>query len=406
MNYRNIISWLMIISIFFTLSVKNFYDLFDFYWFYPLYLVVILLAIKSLGWKKLFYNRYTLLVSILSVSSMIGLFINPYPYFDLFKQVSGFLFIGLTWFGFIKMQWLNKEQLLKRYVQIAVFAAFLCIPEQILHLSNIHITPLKGAWLGLFRCYSICDEPFFLALLISPVFIYYMGKINSLLLREKLSLIIIVIALFFTFSGAAWLGILIYFLLTIFTVKSIKLKIIYFLSLIAILSMMLMYHGTQKRIFQTIVLFKNFPAIPSYETLESSNNSSRSIYLNAIAAWHQFKRNPITGGGLGSHQYAYKNHVFNNVKNPIFKHYNASDGASGVIRWLSEMGLIGVFLLLILFQSIYKNSSQELIKSKFVYWLIRIIHAGNFFSHGSFFWLLINDRAWFNSDADDKKGKP
>ncbi|MDP2175536.1 MAG: O-antigen ligase family protein [Bacteroidota bacterium] len=351
-------------------------------------------------------NRYTKIVAIIGISSFISLMINPYPFLDFSKQILGFLFIGITWYGFIKMQWLNKEQLLKRYVQIAVFAAFLCIPEQILHVLNIHITPLKGAWLGLFRCYSICDEPFFLALLISPVFIYYMGKINSLLLREKLSLIIIAIALFFTFSGAAWLGILIYFLLTIFTVKSVRLKIIYFLSLIAILSMMLMYHGTQKRIFQTIVLFKNFPAIPSYETLETYNSSSRSIYLNAVVTWMQFKNNPLLGGGLGSHHLAYQKHVLNQIKNPIFKHYNASDGASGALRWLSEMGLIGIFILGLLFRRIRKTSHQEIKNSKSVYWLIRLIHAGNFFSHGSFYWLFIDENSWFNLNADNEKGKP
>src|SRR5690606_29305164 len=132
-------------------------------------------------------------VLVISLSSLLSMLFNPYPLILWLKQVGGWIFFGYSWLAIISMQTSRKVELLNVYATVAIIAAFLTIPEQILHLSGIHLTPMKGGWLGFFRCYSISDEPFPLALLIVPVIILYLEKGKTLIMRERIYLIILLI---------------------------------------------------------------------------------------------------------------------------------------------------------------------------------------------------------------------
>ena len=75
---------------------------------------------------------------------------------------------------------------------------------------------------------------------------------------------------------------------------------------------------------------------------------------------------------------------------PFVVHLNAADAASGLIRWISEMGLLGgglIVLLLVQLLYIKKGANNEAAGS---YWIIHLIHGGNYFIHGSFFFLFLN----------------
>jgi len=381
----------MILSLFVTHSIHNFLELFDLYWFYPVYVIVLLFGALKLGLKKLFWNKLSVFILAISIISLLSMFINPYPLFLWVKQVGGWVFFGYSWLAIILMQSYGKTKILTFYTTVAIIAAFLTIPEQILHLNGIHLTPMKGGWLGLFRCYSISDEPFPLALLIVPVIIYYLEKGKTLTMRERVYLIILLIGLFFTFSGAGWLAIGLYFIVSLFIKSSNHIKAIR-ISIFALFVLAFsFYSGTRLRISETVSIFTHFPKLPNQEVLNQTNTSSRAIYLNAITAWHQFTKNPLIGGGLGSHGVAYENVVTEKLteKKIFIAHYNQLDGASGAIRWLSEMGIFGFLLFFWFVYRISTNRKKDLRLPALGYWSCFLLHAGNYFQFGSLMWMLL-----------------
>ncbi len=394
----------MLLTLFFTPSIKSFYNVFDFYWYYPLYLFTLMFGVYKLGFKTVFINKYSYFVLFLFVLGIISKFLNPYPFIDLIKQIGGFILVGFTWFVFFKLNIIPTKQIFNIYLKICFILSLLTIPEQILHQFGVHLTPLKGGWLGLYRCYSICDEPFYFSLLITPSIIYYFNqkfnKTNLLILSS------LFIGLFQTFSGAAWLGLMLYFLIDVFREKDKTKQLIHIVAILTLSFIVLSYHGTQKRIIETSKMFSYFPEIPPLTQLERFNTSSRSIYLNSVTTFEQLKNNPIIGGGIGSHKNTYNESIIKKIPDNTIKHYNVSDGASGIIRWISELGIVGlIFILFLLKKTIFKSNSIFR-KSALVYWIIHLIHAGNFFSHGTFFWyFIINDR-WFERNSNDKESKP
>lgn len=381
----------MILSLFVTHSIHNFWDTFDLYWFYPLYLLVLVFGVFKLGVKKVLWNKFSLFVLIISLSSLLSMLFNPYPLIMWVKQVGGWIFFGYSWLAIILMQSSQKITILNIYVSVAIIAAFLTIPEQILHLSGIHLTPMKGGWLGMFRCYSICIEPFTLALLVVPVIIYYLEKGKTLIVKERIYLIVLLIGLFFTFSSAGWLVIGLYFIFSLFSKSPNNNKLLR-VGIFALLVLAFsLYGGTRLRISETVSIFSNFPKLPNQEVLNKTNTSSRAIYLNAITAWHQFSENPLIGGGLGSHGQAYEKVVSEKLykKEILIAHYNQLDGASGAIRWLSEMGVFGLLLFFWFVFRISINRKKSLRLPALGYWTCFLLHAGNYFQFGSLLWMML-----------------
>lgn len=411
MNFKTLLMWCMLISVFFTASIKNAFGLFDFYWFYVVYLIVWLRGFYVVGFKKIFFNVFSISLGAIILLSVLNFSLFKYPIFDLSKQAIGFIFCGLAWWLTMYEYQHDFKPILRAYLGIAVVAAVLCIPEQLLHINNLHITPKKGAFMGLYRCYSFTEEPFYLAMLLAPALVWYLHQWSALNNYQKIAVFFLLNGLFMTFSGAAWIGILVYGILVMFKKSSLVYKALLMI-IVTLMSLLIgSYHGTQKRISDTVEIFKSFPHLPSYQQLIKTNSSSRSIYLHTITAWEQTKKNPITGGGLGSHQNAYNKVVIEPLKKrsqPFVVHLNAADAASGLIRWISEMGLLGgglIVLLLVQLLYIKKGANNEAAGS---YWIIHLIHGGNYFIHGSFFFLFLNFRTWrlVQLNRGNKESKP
>lgn len=322
--------------------------------------------------------------------SLVSQIVSSYPWVDLIKQGGGWLLFSSTWLIFASWYRKHSFNLMSIYAALAILAAALTLPEQVLHQLQIHVRPMKGGWLGLYRCYSITTEPFTLALLILPVLTCYLWHLFELNFVQRVYLTVLLMALFFTFSGAGWL-VLFCVLLAMGIVRSSGLyrAILWGLSVALGISFVL-YGGTQLRITQTLRLFQNYPHIPSQIQLNEANSSSRAVYLNAVAAGYQFSRNPITGGGLGSHKTAYQEAVLKPMEeqNIQVAHYNMSDGAAASLRWISETGLMGIFLVLYWLRLGFKQQNTQQQMSISAYLLAYLMHSGNYFQNGTFFWLV------------------
>lgn len=406
------LSYLFVFSLFFSPSKQNFLTWFDLYWYYPLYALLILLGLFVHGQELFSQFKKLKKYSILNVLkqqflsghvsgfiwffcflflSLFSIFIWPYPWAALAKQVLGFLFFGLASLSFFKF--VGYKKAMQAYLLVAFIAAFLTIPEQILHWNGIHITPKKGAWLGLYRCFSFTDEPFSLALLLLPAIFWKLQTWQSFSYRNLGHIVVMLVGLLFTFSGAGWLAFgLVLFILALHSSKPMV-KLLLVSSIVLIFVGFFSYHGTRLRITETVSLFRNFPDLPSEKVLNTTNSSSRAVYLNAIVAAKQIQKNPLGGGGLGSHKQAYKEFIETPLKKrkEATVHYNQADAASGILRALSEMGLFGLAFFVFLFWSfrqhlLYQKAGMS------AYWIAFLLHGGNYFLHGPFFWYFISNK--------------
>ena len=391
---KNVFAICMILTVFVSYKYQNFAGIADFYYHYILYFLVLIFGFFRVSYNTVWQQPFLKFLLITLVSSAIAYFFQPYPLIHFAKQFGGFIFIGLTWLVFFILFKGSKQMLFSIYIGIALIAAFLTIPEQVLHQYDVHLTPKKGGWIGLFRCYSFTEEPFSLALLLLPALSFYTQKMATLSRWGLLQFAVLLTGFFFTFSGAGWLVFGLFLLFNLWqSLKSNK-RWLFAVKILVLTSLSVgffSYSGTQTRVRESMKMVSYFAELPSKKVLVDVNTSTRALYLNSIVAYNQVKKNPLTGGGLGSHGVAYKKIV----QTPLdsfgiyIAHYNQLDGGSGLIRLLSEFGLVGLFFILYVFYRIIKFEHVSLRMPFALFWMAYLIHSGNYFLHGTFFWLMM-----------------
>lgn len=394
---KRLLPLLMVLSVFVqTGAIQNVGGVFDFYWYYPLYFFVFI--------QGVFRLRFSLcrpllgIIIILFVSSLLAYAFQPYPKIALLKQTAAWAFILLVWWFFLSQEKANSRlsDLFRTYVIVAVVAAFLTLPEQFLHQLGLHLTPKKGGWLGLYRCYSICIEPFTLGTLLLPAFLILLSlRLQNSKTVPLYALPILTIGIFLTFSFAVWIALLTG--LAALSVLHIKTMGKYTLPLMVVIGLGLVsYSGSRARIVETAGLFSFFPSLPPAEVLHRSNSSSRAVYLNAICAYEQVKQHPLTGGGLGSHATAYAQYIEIPLveSGVILAHYNQVDAGSAWLRWLSEMGLLGLLLAILWVRKILQTTPYSWIIGAMAYLLSVGLHGGNYFHFGLQAWIILTGFIW------------
>lgn len=391
---KNLLAIGMILSLFVSYKYQNFAGIADFYYHYILYFFVLIFGFFRVSYNAIWKQPLLKFLLITFVSSVFAYFFQPYPLLHFAKQFGGFVFIGFTWLVFFMLFSGSKQKLFSLYVGIALIAAFLTIPEQILHQFDVHLTPKKGGWVGLFRCYSFTEEPFSLALLLLPALSFYTQKMASLTRWGLLQFGVLLTGLFFTFSGAGWLVFGLFLLFNLGQSLKSNNRWLFAFKILVLSSLAIgffSYSGTQTRVRESMEMVSYFADLPNKKVLVNVNTSTRALYLNSIVAYNQVKQNPLTGGGLGSHGVAYERIV----QSPLdsfgiyIAHYNQLDGGSGLIRLLSEFGLVGLFFILYVFYRIIKFEHVSLRMPFALFWMAYLIHSGNYFLHGTFFWLMM-----------------
>jgi hypothetical protein len=132
----------------------------------------------------------------------------------------------------------------------------------------------------------------------------------------------------------------------------------------------------QKKIVETL----QFSADSSVEDFEELNASSYALLTNFKVAISAPSR--ITGTGLGSHEQNYKRvHPANDF---YLYGLNSRDGYSLFVRILSEFGIIGIVLYIILLVKNY-NSDNIINKCVLFFFLALLIRGGHYTLYGIIF---------------------
>lgn len=386
---------------------------FDFYFYYIIYILVILKYIFKQGDLKILPKWFFITITILiGISYFTGIIYDTLG-FSMNKQIIGILFSAIAFYCYFKLNDFQLWKIIKSYLYLSVVVAALGIFDEVLHLSGIHLTPIKGEKsLMFYRVYSIMGEPYFLAVILLPAFYYYFSQLFSKKMvrsiKNLIPLAIVFTCLVLTFSASGFLGMTFALLLLLYQKgffsfekgRIVLLPILLFALFIIALFSQEKVKNIQIRINDTFEAFTTHNL--DHEFVKDLNSSTFALFTNYIIAEQSFIRNPISGSGLGSHVINYDrmfNDFFSEEFLITFGEFNKQDANSLFLRLMSETGLIGLVLFFIfLFKNFLKrkwSKVPELLPlvlinhGILIMIIIRLMRTGNYIGNGFFFFFLL-----------------
>lgn|SRR5574343_264172 len=410
MNFKKLISWAMVASVFMDDFIFLRYQLpFDFYYYYLVFAVSIIYYIKSTGSFHLLPRWFSVSISTLILTTLaITIFEDNYS-LGVTKQIVGVVFTSIAYYTFLAYNNFEIKRIFRMYVFIAVFISLEGLLEEILNLNGIHINErIRITTSGYYRIYGLLGEPYFLAVALLPSMFYVLYKTTIFeKIISKFNNVFITTVIFtcfiFTFSSAGFLGlggVILFWLydknyLNFKSWKIILLPIFIVLILISFNNIQNQWKEFNIKFTQTLDAFKNNST--KKEDLTELNTSSFALYSNYIIAQASFKEKPLTGTGLGTHEANYKKYFSKFFDQDYVIRYgifNTADANSMFVRLMSETGLLGLglFFTFLLKNFVGKKGYSHpdlrdytlINQSIFIWLIIRLVRTGNYFGNGFF----------------------
>jgi hypothetical protein len=405
-NRKNFWIVLFIYLSIFINSFVFFKEPFEFYFGYLIYIFLLPGFIFRFGFNRSMFFIFL----ILFVTGLVHVFFGNNTSGQFFKVFLG-LFLSYFFYYYVVLE-LNYdiEQLFKWYLKGAYFASLLGIFQfvsfQIRFVSGYRFFNIFNKWgvitggnFGI-RVNSVFAEPTHLGAVISAAFfvaLYNLIRKETYGLSRLQSIIVIVVYLL-SFSGLGQLGV---FLAFVFLAISFGLvRYIIILIPIVILSFNFLYNNVsefRERLDSTVGLFINEEEFE----LGKTHGSSFILYNNYKVATENFKTNFLFGTGVGSHPTAFDRY---SIAKDIVQwgfNLNSADANSMFLRLMSETGLFGLGIFLIIIIKCYVKRDPNFIS---FHWLIsnailimillNLFRQGHYFLNGFPFFIMLY---YFNS---------
>jgi len=397
----NLFNYLLIFNIFaggFVLFSSPF-EFYLGYIFIILFLVVYIVHCKKFKINRIFFA----VLAILTVSSLVNVYLGNTTVFSIAKQAFGILITATAYYLLIGINNYEIDKLFRIYLKIALLVAAIGIFQELSFLVKFkqgydfsYVIPKWGlviADLGIPRLNSICLEPAHFAISMAPAFFVSLLNIfrkYSPYSGNKLCSLIIIISLILTFSAIAYIAIFISLLL-IFNIKKIK-----FLFLWVVIMPILFYAAYSNVPEIKLRVRDSVNVVTGSQKVANSNVSVYAIATNAFVAYKSFIDNPLFGAGLGSHPISYDKYLCSGGSigfwNVYFPSVNAKDAGSLFLRLVSETGLFGIlvvfyFIFKFRLKSINYKNSEIISNAIFILFILQLIRQGHYFYNGFFFFV-------------------
>ncbi len=410
-NRKNFWIVLFIYISIFVNSYVFFKEPFEFYFGYLIYIVLLPGFILRFGINR---NLFFIFL-ILFVNGIINIFIGNDTPPQFFK-----VFIGLTlsyfFYYYVVLQFkYDIEQLFKWYLKgcyiVSLLGLFQFICFQIGFKNGYTFFHIFNKWGlatgGLFglRVNSIFCEPTHFGAVISSAFfvaVYNVitGKNFGL---SRFQNIIIILVYLLSFSGLAQLGI---FLTLFFLVLNFGfIRYIAFVIPLAIIIFNYMYTNLvdfRERLDGIISMFSG-----NEFKLGETHGSSFVLYNNYTVALQNFYQSPVLGSGIGSHPIAFEKYSLARDVLVAGINVNGADANSMLLRLLSETGIFGVGIFLVIIikcyvkRDIVNQTNHWLISNALLIMiLLNLFRQGHYFLNGFPFFLILY---YFNSVSYQEK---
>lgn len=395
---KKIISYTLIASVFIT--GPAFIDFpFSLFWFMPVYALFLVYA--TIVYGKININILVTIVG-LCLYSIFSMKSNPEL---IIKQLVNIIFGILVFYNFIVHENFNLAEILRKYTQFAKVILVIGFVQVALFLAG-----LRSVFLAIFpylretniseRFQSLSDEPSFIALTFIPVVFIALHNLfyNTRYIIGRAWCVLFIIGYLLTFSSAAFLALIIMaFILYLKEITISKGALAAGFCVVVLAAAALSYSRIEYikvRVDDTLfALEKDFSDPDVYKSVNLSTYAFLSnVYVTRKAA----QDNPVTGRGLGTHEVSYDLYLPEEMKE--YSQLNRKDANSMALRLLSETGIIGtcIFIIVVIALKVrrrFSDNGNELLwllnTAIFVAIIIILLRHGNYTSGGKMLFLLL-----------------
>lgn len=369
------------------------------------YLVMLLLLpgfIFKFGWNRNLIYIFLLLL----ISGIIHVFVGNNTLQNFLKVYLSLLLTYFFYYYVICELEFDIKQMFKWYLKGCYIAALIGLFQfgsyiigfengyYLFHYANKGGIPVTGGLWGI-RINSIFMEPTHLGSVLSAAFFV---AVYNLVSREKfyynsIQNWIVIIAYLLAFSGMGQIGVF----LTI-VMLAINFGFVRYIALaipVMIISFNYLYNNVndfRERFDSTYGLFVEGAQFE----LGKTHGSSFILYNNYIVATKNFQGNFLFGTGLGSHQTAFEKYSIGKEIGVWGFDLNSADANSMFLRLMSETGLFGLSIFLIILVKCYVkrennyDSYHWLVSNGILIMiLLNLLRQGNYYLYGfPFFFIL------------------
>lgn len=329
--------------------------------------------------------------------------------FTLFLQQ--FVSICITaayWFTLVNDR--NIMVYLRLYKQMAIFTALVSIFQYIMSVLGVSSLATMS-WLikdqsrtPVGRSAAFLNEPSYCALVLFPLVFFgiyqLFGRYKSVqvIRLNFLEFIIIFAGFLFTGSSTGFFGVAVSIIVILLEYGiSYKQVLILALSIICLGTVYNKVSFIHQRLNDTVHL------VNGKGNLDSVNLSTQSLIVNKNIAVDSFKATNGFGGGMGSHPLSYDKFVGNYGPNIALQ--NNYDANSLMLRIISELGVVGIILLIyLLYKYRFRRNNNPSVQSyKIVsrmclcYIFMRLFRFGHYFDCGLYMFIAIYYQCYFIS---------
>lgn len=326
---------------------------------------------------------------------------------SVFIKVAGSIMLPYLFYAYVWRHFdFNIEKVFRLYLKgaylISIIGLLLFIDfflgQNLIHLFQqfIYIDSIKATF-GI-RLSSLLGEPTYYANVVLPAGIVgmmrlvrkrgeEMGAGLDFITKRRAS--IIILSLLLTYSGIAFLGLLLGGVLLLLRHGAVRYALV--IPFVLIVARII--------IFQVPELEERYQGLVSVSSEKTQtgefHGSSFILFNHAFITVQNLKENPLFGSGLGTHYLATEKYSLGNQG--VEFHYrtqNAQDASSMMLRILSELGLFGGFLVILF---LYRNHIPRVPEDPvlwiistalFVTLIMQLLRQGNYILNGFPFFVL------------------
>jgi len=400
-SFEEFMGILCIFSVFLDQAIRGVLP-FDFYYYYPAFIIFLFTIIHKRGTIALPPRWFVVGCVIIFATSLFKLLQTGLLGFEYWKQVFGITFSAVVYYNVLYVFRFDIKRIFGYYLTFAHWVALFGVIDNILHIGGIHITKPHGSGLQ-YREYSIMGEPFYLALALTPAVAYYIAYFNKTWKENKFRFVVLMLCYLVTYSSTAVAGLAMSVVFSLYVNDYFSFrKNRLILAPVLILPFLLLFNFLVNNIDLINARFNDTTELflsSELQTTEagSANSSTFALYSNYIIARDSFLEDPLFGSGLGSHPLIYRQTFLEYFPISFLNRYgpqNQQDANSKFLRLMSETGLIG--LLLFLFAFIVYFAPKRLLVTEqlkelgiinyaiFIYITLCLIRNGNYINVGFF----------------------
>ncbi len=405
-NRKNFWVVLFIYLSIFVNSFVFFKEPFEFYFGYLIFIVLLPGFIFRFGFNR---NLFFIFL-ILFITGIIHVLLGNNTSGQFFKVYVG-LFLSYFFYYYVVLELdYDLEQLFKWYLKGCYIAALIGVFQFVSFIVGFkpgyNFSWILNKWgfitggnFGL-RVNSIFAEPTHLGAVLSAAFFISVYNIirNQTYGLSRFQSITIIVVYLLSFSGLGQVGVFLTFIFLAINFGLIRYIII--LIPIVIISFNFLYNNVsefKERLDSTVGLFINEEEFE----LGKTHGSSFILYNNYTVATENFKTNFLFGTGVGSHPTAFDRFsIAKEIKQWGFN-LNSADANSMFLRLMSETGLFGLGIFLIIIIKCYVKRDPNFISyhwlisnSILIMILLNLFRQGHYFLNGFPFFVILY---YFNS---------